>query len=307
MSVNSNSRNKQIFWASVLRLIIILSVAAVIAFISVFLFAFVAARGPDKAVSSRLCATLVEKESPLAGLFFTTGEIRAASSYMPPRESAESVRSSIPAPVPEQSGALTRIKISGRGWRGTLIRIENTEAYRIDLSAGISGQNDADVSAGLDGYVDAVLISGCLSYAGYGGEDLYCTVACDADGMLHIGAKTVYELTGSNYRWAISADRVLISGGTPCDGLGGGYSSRAAVGQTSDGRIIIAYASSRGVWPCGITYQELAAIMYEYGAVNAASLVPEGSLRVAGSAVAGGLASPDYSLNITAKGVTGVE
>ncbi len=307
MSGNRNSRKKQQLRVFMLKLLIILTVAAFIAASALFLFAFVAARGPYRDVSSRLCATLAERESPLAGVFFTTGEIRAATAYLPPAETDGVLRSSPAAEIPGDGSGITSVRISGKGWKGVLVRIEDPDAYSIELARGTGERDVSAVSCGLDGYVDAVYLSGCLSYAGYGGEDVYCAVACDAEGVLHMGAKTVYDLTGSSYRWAVSADRILISGGVPCENLGGGYASRAAVGQTEDGRILIAYAASRGIWPCGITYQELAALMYEYGAVNAAALKPMGSLRVGGSISAGGLGDPDYSLNVTARGVSGVE
>ncbi len=305
--MSGNSRRKQAFWAFVLRLFIVLSSTAAVAALALFVCAFIVARGPFREASERLCATLAERDPGFAGVFFTTDEIHAATAYLPPRE-AEGVAA---VPYSEKSGAadggVTKVQISGRGWKGILIRTEEPGAYALSLGAGNLGQSGSVCSAGLDGYIDAVYIDGCLTYAGLGGEDVYCAVACDGDGTLHIGAKTVYDLTRSGYEWAVCADRVLISGGIPAEDLGGGYASRVAVGQTADGRIILVFAVSRGIWPCGITYEELASLMYEYGAVNAAALRPMGGLRVNGAPALGGIAAPDYSLSVVAKGVGGVE
>ncbi len=64
------------------------------------------------------------------------------------------------------------------------------------------------------------------------------------DGILHIGGKTVYEIATSGYEWAISASRVLVAGGKPLADLGGGYGTRAAIGQTAMGDMILIFAES---------------------------------------------------------------
>ena len=97
------------------------------------------------------------------------------------------------------------------------------------------------------------------------------------EGILEVGARTAYEAANSGYVWGIDADRVLLQNSSPAENLGGGYAARVAIGQASDGSVILIFANDRGVYPSGITYDELAALMYEYGAVNAAAIRAEGA------------------------------
>ena len=55
-----------------------------------------------------------------------------------------------------------------------------------------------------------------------------------------------------------------------------------AVGQAADGSLIIAFVNDRGFYPAGITYSELASLMYEYDAVNAAAFRAEGGFYADG-------------------------
>ena len=76
-----------------------------------------------------------------------------------------------------------------------------------------------------------------------------------------------------------------MSGGVPFRDLGGGYATRAAIGQKKDGSIIIVLMKGHGIYPCGATYDELAAVMYEHGAVTAAAVSPVGAAYADGKKV----------------------
>jgi exopolysaccharide biosynthesis protein len=116
------------------------------------------------------------------------------------------------------------------------------------------------------------------------------------DGILDIGAKTLYEAANSGYTWGIAVDRVLISNSTPNVDLGGGYSARVAIGQAADGSLILIFANDRGFYPSGITYSELASLMYEYGAVSAAAIRAEGAFYVDGVGQLGSKSENGFSL-----------
>ena len=94
----------------------------------------------------------------------------------------------------------------------------------------------------------------------------------------------------------ILASRVLIADSSPADSLGGGYSSRAAIGQASDGSLILSFANDRGFYPSGITYSELASLMYEYGAVSAAAIRAEGAFYADGIGQLGSKSENGFSL-----------
>lgn len=258
-----------------LKILIIAAVTALMSVLALTAAVFAVARGSDSAASEKLCATMTERRFLLTGLFFTSSEINAADFYRPVREAEDYV---IPGTLPVKSTEGTVFQ--GKGWSGQA-RVFGAGTVTPKLADGqVPGQFPA--SLGLEGGLTAVFRDDCLVYAGEGGEELYCVVACDGEGKLHIGGKTVAEIANSGYTWAVSADRVLVSGGKPCTGLGGGYAPRAAIGQTADGDTVIFCAQSASVYPCGITFDEAAAIMYGLGCVNAAALSPAGALKIGG-------------------------
>ncbi len=263
-------------------------VTAALACLAVFALCFVAARGPYRSFAKRLCATMTEKNSLFTGVFFTSDEIAASKLYYPPEESFENENG-----TREYKTCAGGTALEGDGWQGFIIEVSSSSLMLAENQAGVQSGR---ISLGLDGYVDAVFFNNCLSYAGEGGLEKYCFVGQTQDGKLHIGATTVVDAANAAYLWGISADRVLVNGGVPCSSLGGGYASRAAIGQREDGTVLIFTAGSAGFYPCGITYDEMASIMYSYGAQNAAALKLKGGLYVNASLRAGSKDMPGYSL-----------
>lgn len=228
------------------------------------------------AVSDRFRATAAERFGSAARIFYSRSEIDDALSYLPPREAEEIAPSYPSAAVSVGPGPM-----SGDGWNGIAVVLSKAETRPL-LTPNSEGSSGSPASVGLDGYSDIIFEEGCVRYAGEGGEALYCVVACDPSGDLHIGGKTVVEIANSGYEWAVSASRVLIAGGIPQTGLGGGYAPRAAVGQTAEGDYVLFCAASDGFYPCGITYDELASVMFSLGCVNAAALEPRQSMKTDG-------------------------
>ena len=65
---------------------------------------------------------------------------------------------------------------------------------------------------------------------------------------------------------------ILIQNGRMGTNLGGGLNPRTCIGQTADGTILLLVVEGRRPDSLGATYDDLARIMAEYGAVNAANL-----------------------------------
>jgi hypothetical protein len=226
----------------------------------------------------------------LAGLFFSADELEASLFYMPPAQKECEI--AIPEDEEYQT-TLHYINDASSAWDAVVI----TGISPADIALGKKngGVADAKYAFGLTGDVDAFIIGDYISYRGDDGE-IYCFCAMGDDGILDIGAKTLYDAANSGYLWGISVDRVLIAGGTPTDSLGGGYSSRVAIGQAADGSLILAFANDRGVYPSGITYSELASLMYEYGAVSAAAIRAEGAFYADGIGQLGSKNENGFSL-----------
>lgn len=273
---------------ALLALALVILLTAVILLGALAGAAFVVAKGPAKSESERLCATFAEKRFPLAGLFFTADELEGSLFYMPPAQKDGEISIS-----KNYQTKLHYINDASSAWDAVVIT--GISPDDVALGKKTDGVADAKYAFGLTGDVDAFIIGDYISYRGDDGE-IYCFCAMGDDGILDIGAKTLYEAANSGYLWGISVDRVLIAGGSPADSLGGGYSSRAAIGQAADGSLILIFANDRGFYPAGITYSELASLMYEYGAVSAAAIRAEGAFYADGIGQLGSKSEQGFSL-----------
>ena len=273
---------------ALLALALVILLTAVILLGALAGAAFVVAKGPAKSESERLCATFAEKRFPLAGLFFTADELEGSLFYMPPAQKDGEISIS-----KNYQTKLHYINDASSAWDAVVIT--GISPDDVALGKKNDGVADAKYAFGLTDDVDAFIIGDYISYRGDDGE-IYCFCAMGDDGILDIGAKTLYEAANSGYLWVISVDRVLIAGGSPADSLGGGYSSRAAIGQAADGSLILIFATDRGFYPAGITYSELASLMYEYGAVSAAAIRAEGAFYADGIGQLGSKSEQGFSL-----------
>lgn len=231
----------------------------------------VIAKGPARSASERLCATFAEMRFPLSGLFFSAEELGEALFYMPPEVSENAV---VQTATNKYKMSLHYIDDVSSAWDAVVLT--GVDPASLGLTRGDRGVSDADYAFGLYGDPDAYIVGDYLSYRGET-DEIYCFCAMSADGILEVGARTAYEAANSGYVWGIAVDRVLLQNSTPACDLGGGYASRVAIGQAADGSVILIFANDRGVYPSGITFDELSALMYEYGAVNAAAIRAEGA------------------------------
>ncbi len=275
---------------ALLALVLVILLTAVILLGALAGAAFVIAKGPARSESERLCATFAEKRFPLSGLFYSADELEGSLFYMPPEQKDGEI--TVPANKNYET-KLHYINDASSAWDAVVV----TGISPDDVSLGKKndGVADSKYAFGLTGDVDSFIIGDYISYRGADGE-IYCFCAMGEDGILDIGAKTLYEAANSGYLWGISVDRVLIAGGSPADSLGGGYSSRAAIGQAADGSLILIFANDRGFYPSGITYSELASLMYEYGAVSAAAIRAEGAFYADGVGQLGSKSENGFSL-----------
>lgn len=265
-------------WLTVLKVGIFLLVTAALLAVAAGAAMLVIARGPSAEASERLAATLYEANSPLAGVLFSDAELAEASYYAAPRSENADIRFEVGEDGERIcSCAPLMSRISGGTWDGIIL--EGIDVRTLELYGTSSKTHEAD-GAGegavgiLTADADLCLIGERFSYRGDGGG--YNVCGLDGDGILRAGRYTAASVFNSGWKFAITAERVLINGGVPCQDLGGGYAARAAIGQKADGSIIIVLLSPRGIYPRGATYDELASVMYEHGALTAAALKPAG-------------------------------
>jgi len=98
------------------------------------------------------------------------------------------------------------------------------------------------------------------------------TAVIDKDGILHVGRMNGNEAMALNAQWAVSFGPVLLQNGEKLPGLGSGLNPRTAIGQRDDGAILLLVINGRQLESPGATYEDVADVMLEYGAVNALNL-----------------------------------
>ncbi|MBO7148410.1 MAG: phosphodiester glycosidase family protein [Clostridia bacterium] len=98
------------------------------------------------------------------------------------------------------------------------------------------------------------------------------TVGFDKNKKLIVGSFTGKQALDAGIVEACSFGPVLVKNGTVTPISGSGLNPRTAIGQRADGAILVLAIDGRQPHSLGATYNDIAAIMEDYGAVNAANL-----------------------------------
>ena len=116
-----------------------------------------------------------------------------------------------------------------------------------------------------------VVFEGEVYYAGNGTRQGF--VGMDKNHILHVThGITKAEIAEKEIQYGVCFGPVLISNGEPCVMNASGVNPRTAIGQRSDGAILMLVIDGRQVISMGATMQDLVDIMLDYGAVNACNL-----------------------------------
>ena len=98
-------------------------------------------------------------------------------------------------------------------------------------------------------------------------------VGIDSNHILHVANKiTEAEIKEKDIQYGVCFGPVLVANGEPCDVNISGVNPRTAIGQRSDGAILMLVIDGRQVISMGATMQDLIDIMMDYGAMNACNL-----------------------------------
>ena len=117
-----------------------------------------------------------------------------------------------------------------------------------------------------------VVVDGEVYYSDLGYRNGF--VGFDSNYIMHVGMPSTQEIKEKDIRYGVCFGPVLISNGVPADpdSLAASLNPRTAIGQRSDGAVLMLVIDGRQVISMGATYQDLVDIMMEYGAVNACNL-----------------------------------
>lgn len=159
----------------------------------------------------------------------------------------------------------------GEGYYGkTVMQI----AQKYDAVAAVNGGGFEDPGGhGSGGTPIGLVISN--SELKYGNpEQTYEIIGFDKSDVLVVGKMTAQAALDRGVRDAISFGPTLIVNGNSVvvNGSGSGLNPRSAIGQRSDGSILLLVLDGRQVNSIGATYADVIEIMQSYGAVNAANL-----------------------------------
>lgn len=160
---------------------------------------------------------------------------------------------------------------SSYGYRGYTVA-EMVEHF--DAVAGINAGGFEDPNGNGNGSIPDTMVV-------YEGKVYYATsgvsmgfVGFDENHIMHVGKPSVKDITEKKIQYGVCFGPVLVSNGqlhNP-DALVSGVNPRTAIGQRSDGAVLLLVIDGRQVSSLGATYLDLAEVFLSYGAVNACNL-----------------------------------
>lgn len=101
----------------------------------------------------------------------------------------------------------------------------------------------------------------------------YEFVGFDDQYVLHTGKMTAEDVVEKNIQFGCSFGPVLLVNGEETSiEIFSGVNPRTAIGQRADGAVLLLVVDGRQAYSLGATYEDLAQIMLDYGAVNACNL-----------------------------------
>lgn len=146
---------------------------------------------------------------------------------------------------------------------------------KYDALVGINAGGFVDPDGkGTGGLPEGLVISGGKLLWGSKAAT-YSIAGFDSDGRFYAGYMTGERALSLGISEAVSFGPPLIINGVPCNSnyrLGGGLNPRTAIGQRADGTVMLLVINGRFADSIGATYDDLADVMMQYGAVNAANL-----------------------------------
>ena len=160
---------------------------------------------------------------------------------------------------------------SSFGYRGYTVA-EMVQYY--DAVAGINAGGFYDPNGSGNGSIPdtMVVFDGQIYYAESGVSMGF--VGFDENYIMHVGKPSMNDIIEKKIQYGVCFGPVLVSNGqvhNP-EQLVSGVNPRTAIGQRSDGAVLLLVVDGRQVSSLGATYMDLAEIFLSYGAVNACNL-----------------------------------
>ena len=161
-------------------------------------------------------------------------------------------------------------KPNSYGYRGYTVAEMVAE---FDAVAGLNAGGFEDPNGQGNGSVPNTLVvyEGNVYFESSGTQSGF--VGFDSNHIMHVATRiTSAEIKEKNIQYGVCFGPVLIANGEPCELNVSGVNPRTAIGQRSDGAVLMLVIDGRQVISLGATMDDLVEIMLEYGAVNACNL-----------------------------------
>ncbi|RIV21828.1 phosphodiester glycosidase family protein [Alicyclobacillaceae bacterium I2511] len=174
----------------------------------------------------------------------------------------------------------TRLTVAVTKFNGSVGQTVSELVAQAHGVAGVNGgafKDNAQTWQGTGGIPLGITITNGQVVNGSNLGSSYPTIGLTQNGALIVGPYNLEQLQSLHVDQALSFGPVLVEGGNDMiQGDGGwGYAPRTAIGQRSDGTIILAVTDGRyihGPNNMGASLQDMAQLMLHYGAVVAANL-----------------------------------
>ncbi len=145
---------------------------------------------------------------------------------------------------------------------------------KFDAVAGVNAGGFEDPDGQGNGSIPSTLLvfEGKMYYEGKGIQDGF--VGFDSNFIMHTGKFTPAEIKEKDIQYGVSFGPTLINNGVPEDAktLTSGINPRTAIGQRSDGAVLLLVIDGRQLISLGARYTDLVDVFMEYGAVTACNL-----------------------------------
>lgn len=197
--------------------------------------------------------------------------------------------------IDEDNDGLILDEVTGDGYRGYMLVVLDPSRVKVGTRpdmyeqrgfsveeyaehfgavAAINAGGFYDPNGTGDGSIPDSLIvyDGKIYYSELGTRDGF--VGLDDNNIMYVGKMSLADIQNANIQYGVCFGPSLVINGemVPAESLPSGVNPRTAIGQRSDGAILMLVIDGRQATSLGAKYQDLAEIMYAYGAVNASNL-----------------------------------
>ena len=143
---------------------------------------------------------------------------------------------------------------------------------RFDAVAGVNAGGFEDPNGSGNGSIPNATVVFEGSVYNYHRDQSAGFAGIDSNHILHVGDLNKNDIIEKDIQYGVSWGPILIANGEICEGLASGVNPRTAIGQRSDGAMLLLVVDGRQASSLGATYEDLAHIFADYGAVNAYNL-----------------------------------